>query len=411
MKILKPTAYYEPEQVSSSHLDKDLEEAFLQAGFDYIIVAPSPTRDVSKETRIAYKKIKYEQKFDGKLEIFRIPVFREGRNPVGRAWRYFWSSLKIYRKCIKQQNVDIVFAASTPPIQGILAAKIAKKLKVPFIYNLQDIFPDSLVNAKMAKKGSFIWKIGRKIEDFTYFKADKIIVISDDLKNNLLAKGVQKEKIDVVHNWINLDNVYYVENKNNSILRKIGLSEKDPIITYAGNIGFAQDIISLIKAFEIINITKRVYFVIFGNGSEYVTIKNYIESYKLQHFVLLYPKQPQELVSEVYSLGLFSMISCLPGFGDISVPSKTYSILATGTPIIANFDLDSELCNMIVNNSLGKISPSGEIELLAENIIEAIDNYSYERKKIRAFVKENYSSFICTTEYVKIIRRISFKRK
>lgn len=80
----------------------------------------------------------------------------------------------------------------------------------PIVYNLQDIFPDSLVGTGLAKKGGLLWKIGRVIEDFTYKHADKIIVISEDFKKNIMAKGVPEDKIVVVYNWVDQNAVVNV---------------------------------------------------------------------------------------------------------------------------------------------------------------------------------------------------------
>lgn len=105
---------------------------------------------------------------------------------------------QMYRYGVKYKNVDVIFANSTPPTQGMLAVfvkqKLSKNKNIPFIYCLQDIFPDSLVNAKMTSKGSLIWKIGRKIEDYTYKSADEIITISDGLCFGFKeSKNIQRE--------------------------------------------------------------------------------------------------------------------------------------------------------------------------------------------------------------------------
>ncbi len=97
-------------------------------------------------------------------------MMREGKNPIGRAFLYFCVHLKHYKAAIKQANIDIIIAGSTPPTQGLVCAMVAKKLskkykkKVPFVYNLQDIFPDSLVNTGMTKKGSVLWKIAERLK-------------------------------------------------------------------------------------------------------------------------------------------------------------------------------------------------------------------------------------------------------
>ena len=110
---------------------------------------------------------------------------REGKKPICRAFRYFLCNIIEIHKGSKEKDIDIVYCYSTPPTQGIVGAKVAKRLskkykhKVPFIYNLQDVFPDSLVNAKLSHEGGLLWKIGRKIESYTYRHADKIIVCSE----------------------------------------------------------------------------------------------------------------------------------------------------------------------------------------------------------------------------------------
>ena len=203
MNILKLSAYYYPEQISSAHLTYDIEEALIKAGHKIIIIAPSPSRNISNDLRRKYKKLKIETKYDGAITIRRFRMFKEGKNPLIRAVRYFLCNVIQYIKGCREKDIDLVFAGSTPPTQGFLCGRVAAKLsrksgkKVPFIYNLQDIFPDSLVNAKMIREKSIIWKIGRKIEDCTYRYADKIIVISDDFKRNIIAKGVPEEKLQL----------------------------------------------------------------------------------------------------------------------------------------------------------------------------------------------------------------------
>lgn len=95
----------------------------------------------------------------------------------------------------------------------------------PIVYNLQDIFPDSLVGTGLAKKGGLLWKIGRVIEDFTYKHADKIIVISEDFKKNIMAKGVPEDKIVVVYNWVDQNAVVNVPREKNKLFDKYHWTE------------------------------------------------------------------------------------------------------------------------------------------------------------------------------------------
>jgi len=227
MKILQLVAYYSPERIASAHLSKDREEAFAAAGFTTELYAPTPTRGLSEEEYKEYKKVKQEKRYDGKLTINRFSMFREGKNPLLRAARYFLVNIGHYIKGTSVKDADVILCGSTPPTQGMLCGLIKKRLSrkakrnIPFVFILQDIFPDSLVNAKMTKKGSLIWKIGRKIENYAYRSADRIIVISEDFKRNIMEKGVPEERIAVIPNWVNTDKVYPVKRRTTFFLNAI----------------------------------------------------------------------------------------------------------------------------------------------------------------------------------------------
>ena len=168
---------------------------------------PSPCRGIDAETCKKYKRIKREERLDGHLIVHRFSMFAEGENPVFRALRYALCTVKQFNRGVFAKDAhscNVMFVASTPPIQGAMAAMVKKCRRdhIPFVYNLQDIFPDSLVGTGLAKKDGLLWKIGRRIENFTYRNADKIIVISQDFKRNIMAKGVPEEKIEVIYNWV-----------------------------------------------------------------------------------------------------------------------------------------------------------------------------------------------------------------
>ena len=352
MKLLKLSPYYAPEQISSTHLTKDLEEAFMEAGFDIEVHCPTPTRGVSKETRGEYAKKKHELLKDGKLTVHRFSMFREGRNPIMRAMRYVFVNLAHHHKGVHAKDVDVIYSSSTPPTQGVLCGMVKKKLAkrykryVPYVYNLQDIFPDSLVTTGLTKKGSILWKIGRKIENYTYRSADKIIVISESMKQNILEKGVPEDKIVVIPNWIDTEAVRPVAKDENKLYEEFGISREKFTVLYAGNFGAAQGAGVVLQAAEQLKDRVDIQFVIFGGGSGYAAAQKTVEDKGLTN-VIINKLLPQERVPEVYSLGDVALITCKKGVGNSGMPSKTWSIMACDTPIIASFDTDSKLAEIL----------------------------------------------------------------
>ena len=109
-----------------------------------------------------------------------------------------------------------------------------------------------------------------KIKDCTYRNADKIIVISDKFKQNLLEKGVPTNKIVVVSNGINLDQVKHIERSQNDLYKELGLANEDNVVVYAGNCGISQGVDIIIEAAMIL---PNIKFVVFGGGSEFDNIK------------------------------------------------------------------------------------------------------------------------------------------
>lgn len=409
MNILKLPPYYYPEVISSSHLTKDLEEAYSQAGFNNIVFAPTPTRGISDAVYKEYKDITYEERYDGHIQVHRFPMFREGRNPIGRMIRYVLVHWKQYGKAVKEPDIAIISAGSTPPTQGMLSALVAKKLskkykrKVPFIYNLQDIFPDSLVSTGLTKKGSLLWKIGRKIEDYTYQNADKIIVISEGFKRNIMAKGVPKEKIEVISNWIDLKSVYPVSRKENKLLSEFPIDPTKFLVVYAGNFGASQGADIILKAAEKLKGQPDIQFVIFGGGAYFEEAKRTAET--LDN-VFVHELMPADRISEVYSLGDVALITCKPGTGNAGMPSKTWSIMACNTPIIASFDTDSDLADVIRDSKAGVCVEPGNVQELLDAIKAKYQLWKLGIKKgfnLREYVKENASKEKCVGRYIEVI--------
>lgn len=406
MKILRPYSYTYPENVAASHLCDDLNYGLMKKGIYTEAYAPVPSRGLDKATYEEHKKIKYLEQFDGTQKIYRFSMFREGKNPIQRALRYMCCFIVQYRKGKKAKEVDLIHCSSTPPTQGILCGKIKKKLtkkygrNVPFVYNLQDIFPDSLVTTGMTKKGSLLWKIGRKIENYTYNNADKIIVISQSMKRNIMEKGVPEEKIVVVSNWIDTDLIKPVPKESNKLFSEFGIPYDKFIVLYAGNFGAAQGAYVVVKAAEQLKNNGDIHFVIFGGGAEFEKAKAEVNEKVLTN-VTINPLLPPDRISEVYSVGDVALITCKKGVGTSGMPSKTWSIMACNTPIIAAFDTDSELAEIIDSASAGVCIEPENAELLANEIIKA--SKSNVQCKSRDYVMENASKEKCVAKYVDVL--------
>lgn len=404
MKLLLLPAYFTPELVSDTPLDDARYEAFAKSGMDMTLFTPLPTRGVSKQDKDKYRGIKEEKMYDGKMDVHRFTMVDERKNPLLRAWRYFMCFAKQYYYGSKQKNVDAIFVVSTPPIQGMLAAFLKKRLHCKFVYNLQDIFPDTLVGAGLAKKGGLLWKIGRKIENYTYSNADKIIVISEDFKRNIMAKGVPEDKIEIVYNWVDEKTVMPVDKDKNPLFEEFGLSREKFTVVYAGNLGNAQNLLIMLDAAARLS---DVQFAIFGTGGLEKEIKGIRGKKNLQN-LFVNPLQPYERVSYVYSLGDACVVSCKGGLGGSALPSKTWTIMSCGRPVLASFD-EGELKDTIEKNHCGVFTHAENVDEFVKAIVELKgdkEKCQLMGANARSFILANLTKDAGTMKYVSIIRSL-----
>jgi len=309
MKILSFSVYSYPESVAGSHLGQNINQAFAQAGFEMISHVPMPSRGITNKQRTEYKKKRIEKLNNGHRTIYRFKMFKEGKNSLQRTLRYFICNVIQFFLGSFTKKVDVIFASSTPPTQGATAALVKKVLRKPFIYNLQDIFPDSMVGTGLTRKGSLVFRIGRIIENFTYRNADKIIVISEDFKQNILAKGVPENKIEVIYNWVDENAVFPVSVEDNTLINELQIEPSKFNVVYAGNLGLAQNVDIIIDAAYKLKEVQDINFIIFGTGGVENELKEKVKKLGLKN-VKIYPLQPYEKVSYVYSLADVSIVSC-----------------------------------------------------------------------------------------------------
>jgi glycosyltransferase involved in cell wall biosynthesis len=330
-----------------------------------------------------------------------------------------------------------------------MAALVKKVRHIPLIYNLQDIFPDSLVGTGLAKKGGLLWKIGRVIEDFTYRNADKIIVISEDFKRNIMAKGVPEEKIEVIYNWVDEEAVVDVPRAENKLFDKYGLDRDDFYVTYNGNIGLTQNMDMLLEvarelqqscgsdaALQQLGAVKNglnssdsseplqtphnpseplqtphhrsIHFVLVGEGAYKAEVEKRIKEQGITNVTML-PFQPYEDISHVFSLGDVSLVISKPGVGANSVPSKTWSIMSASRPVLANFD-ENELKAIIEDHHCGIFTKAGDKEAFKAAILELYHHPELCReygKNGRQFVMDNLTKEVGTRKYVEVVKAVA----
>lgn len=399
MKILIPFSYYHPEQCAGLFVVDDVTAEAARQGISSLITVPSPTRNVAPGATWR----RDETLCDGMVQVHRFRMYGEGKNPVLRALRYLLCEM-VQLHYMLWKDYDVAFIDSTPPISGLKLPIVRLLRRKPVVYNAQDLFPETLRGAGLACAGGLLWKIGMWVSDLTFRNSDKIIAISEDIKRSIVTRRVPAEKLEVIYNWVDENAVYPVSKEENPLYEEFCLSRDRFTVVYAGNLGHAQNISMILDAAAVL---PEVEFAVFGTGGQEDALRGRIEKEGLKN-VHLNPLQPYGRVSQVYSLGDVCVVSCKAGFGGSAMPSKTWTIMSCGRPVLASFDA-GELKEMLENNRCGVFTRAGHVTEFVEAIKTlAADPVHCDEMGVRArqFILENLTRGAGTKKYIAVLKSV-----
>jgi colanic acid biosynthesis glycosyl transferase WcaI len=240
-------------------------------------------------------------------------------------------------------RVDGVLAMSPPLTLGLTGWAVATARRGPLVFNIQDVFPDVAVELGAITDERVIGA-ARLLERLTYRRADAVTVLSDDLRDNVAAKlpASQQDKVRVIPNFVDTDAIRPRE-RVNAYRRQLGLTT-ETVVMYAGNVGLSQSLDLLVAAAEKLADRDDVVFVVNGGGSGRPALEQRAAGLANFRFV---DYQPKERLPEVLAAADIHVVPLKRGLARSSVPSKTYSILAAGRPLLASVDADTEVARVV----------------------------------------------------------------
>lgn len=238
------------------------------------------------------------------------------------------------------RRVDAVIAMSPPLTLGLAAKCVALVRRAPLIFNVQDVFPDAAV-ATGAIENRLVIAVAELLERLTYRAARFVTVLSEDLRDNVAAKVPERmrSRIVVIPNFVDTERIRPTD-RMTDYRRELGLDDRC-VVMYAGNVGYSQSLHMMIEAARS---RPDLVFVINGQGSARPELERAAASVTN---VVFADFQPAERLAEVLATADIHVVPLRSGLGRVSVPSKVYSILAAGRPVVAAVDADTEVPRLV----------------------------------------------------------------
>ncbi|MGA9278731.1 glycosyltransferase family 4 protein, partial [Ilumatobacter sp.] len=244
------------------------------------------------------------------------------------------------------RRADVVIAMS-PPLTLGLTGKIAAMIRrAPLVFNIQDVFPDAAIETGAITNPRVI-AAARWLERLSYRSADAVTVLSDDLAENVRAKlpAERRSRVHEIPNFVDTDAIRPLD-RLTPYRAELGLGD-GPVVLYGGNVGFSQSLDLMVHAARAL---PEVTFLVNGDGAARADLE--ASAVDVPNIVFRGYVDGERL-AELLATGDVHVVPLKAGLARVSVPSKTYSIMAAGRPVLAAIDPDTAVPRILADSGGG----------------------------------------------------------
>ncbi len=409
MRILSIGSYYEPDLGPSAPINTMLCRNLVQLGHQVTILTMVPHYP-SGRVPPAYRGKWASKSIENGVEVIRVGLPSVDRtNLVQRLWQFVCYQVGATLAGLGKKY-DVVMAASPSLIMWLPFAVFVTLPRKPAVYSIFDVYPSVGVTLGIFRNKAVIAFVSG-LEKFCLKNARVVRTISESFKPELRAMGVPDEKMALVYDWVDTDLIKPLPH-DNSFAREHDLTGRF-VVLYAGNVGLSQGLEHVLTAAEKLTAEKDITFVIVGEGASREHLMAEAERRQLRN-VKFIPFQPRQRLPEVLASADISLISLQRGIGLGSLPSKTFSILASGRPIVACIDEESETRSLIERAEAGLCVPPEDPQSLV-NAILSLKNDKDLRQRMgrngRLWAEAHHSPQAGAKKIEKILLDIAFPRQ
>jgi glycosyltransferase involved in cell wall biosynthesis len=403
MHILILTESFPPETKSASTLFFELGESLVRGGHQVSVITRMPKYNVAEGVLI--ENIPKKQLLAGiKVHRCRIPPLLRTK-PLLRALEHFFLAFRFFFTGLKIRKIDVILVYSPPLTLGITGYWLGRIKNRKVVVNIQDLYPQTVIDLGLLKQKSLI-KAAKAIERFVYCKADFLTVHSEGNREYLTNCGAGKNKVMVMHNWVDTEMIKPGP-KDNLFCGQYNLIRKF-VVSFAGVMGFAQGLEVILGAAQILKCHPEIHFILVGDGVKKQELENFAFEQKLPN-VLFIPTQPLRIYPQVLQASDVGLVTLNKDLATPVVPGKLLSIMAAGRPVVASLPLAGDTPKIIHGYNCGFCVEPGNPGALAAAIEKLYNNKSLCQQmgqNGRLAAEKFFSREACVTLYENIFKEL-----
>jgi len=399
LNILIITHFYPPEMGAAAARISGLARWLVRFGHHVKVVTGFPNYPGGKiYPGYESKRAAREREIREGVIIHRTWVFTSPRkSTLFRILNYvsFMASSIVTTVLIKCKY-DVIIASSPPLFVGISGWFLARKMRVPFIFDIRDIWPEVAVEAGEFPESSMIVRLSRRVARLLYGQANHLTPVTTSKMGKLIAQGVPPQKITVISNGIDLD---IIQQPISIKWREKLALQKKFLLVYAGLIGIAQGINTLVEVAQRLRHLANIHFLIVGDGVQRDQIYRRVQKLNLTNMTFL-PSQPRRIIPSLLKSADLALVPLVSDKINDAIPSKLLEAWGCGKPVLLLAGGESAaLVNSIAG---GKVVPPNDISTIVDTIIELVN----DKTRLKSYGENGYRFVISACDRQQLSRKM-----
>jgi putative colanic acid biosynthesis glycosyltransferase WcaI len=363
MRILLLIVQFPPDVNSTGLLMEQIAQGLVDRGHHVSVITTVPHYE-NFRVWDEYRGKLFSRAAYGRLQVLRTWVYANGsKNQMLRRLLSYLSfnALATLAGVTSRDAYDVILCTNGSFFSGLSATLIGWVKRAPFIYNVQDLYPETPVQAGQLRNKYAIAMLER-LERAMYHTAARVSVITPAFRENIVSKGLREDKVAIIPNFVDTDFIRPLP-KDNAFARRHNLENKF-IVAHAGNIGFVYDLETLVGAAALLKDMRDVLILIVGDGVMRQRLVDKTKQLGLENVRFL-PFQPRAALPEMRAASDVQLALYRQGSARYSMPSKVYEIMASGRPALASAEPRTDLWNLIQETDCGIVVEPGDAQKLA----------------------------------------------
>ncbi|HEX8633842.1 MAG TPA: glycosyltransferase family 4 protein [Pyrinomonadaceae bacterium] len=368
MRLLILNQFFYPDHSAISQLMTDLAESLVERGLCVTALAGRGLYNGGKTLppREDYRGVRVERAW--------ATSFGK-RSVAGRLADYFTFYLGATWKLLTLPRHDVVMALTLPPLIALPALFACRLRGMRLVALVEDIYPDVGIALGTFREGGLLARLLDRLNRLVLCRADRVIVLGDCMRERVMDKirDTSEDRIDIIHNWADGEKIRpLAAGERNYFAEEQELGQRF-VVQFSGNFGMVNDFDTPLEAARLLRTRADIMFLFIGDGVKAGEIKDFVSRHRLANVRVL-PYQPRENLLYSLAAGHAHLVTLAHGLAGLSVPSKTYGILAAGRPVIFVGDPRSDIARLVADHGCGAVVGTGEAARLASIIAAWADD-------------------------------------